>query len=101
MKNVQLVDIIRETEEDVEFGTCELCMNVGDLDTEKLLFRDAKGKELEFELGYWSWGDYYQPYNIDNVGNFAHFINQKQIQTLDEIKESFDKLYHEYQKSSR
>lgn len=96
--NVRLIDIIRETEEDVEFGTCELCFSVGNLDTETLIFQDGKGKQLEYELGSWSWGDYIQNYYIDNIIDFANFINEKKIMSLDEIQINFDKLYDEYNK---
>ena len=44
----KLIDIISSTEK-VEFGTCELCMYVGDLTTESYVFEDEKGEKITIE----------------------------------------------------
>ena len=42
----KLIDIISSTEK-VEFGTCDLCMYVGDLTTESYAFEDEKGEKVK------------------------------------------------------
>ena len=44
----KLIDIISSTEK-VEFGTCDLCMYVGDLTTESYVFEDEKGEKITIE----------------------------------------------------
>ena len=94
--NVKLIDVRYEEEQDVEFGTCELCFYTGDLSQEYLIFQDNEGKTTEIETGQWSWGDYDIIYHFDNVVDFGSFINSKNIKTLEELEEKFDELYEEY-----
>lgn len=93
---VRLVDFISEVEEDVEFGTCELCFRTSDLHREFFVFKDDEGRELEIETGGWSWGDYDIYYPIDNIPDFAHFINKKNILSLQWLEDNFDEMYYEY-----
>ena len=52
----KLIDIYSNTEEDVEFGTCELCMYIGDLTTEHYVFQDESGKTITLEGVIWDLG---------------------------------------------
>lgn len=74
----KLIDIKQETEE-VEFGTCELCMWVGDLTTEHYVFEDENGKIITIEGGCWDWGDYIN-YTYADV-NILDFLTISAAQT--------------------
>ena len=50
----KLVDVYSEDYEDVQFGTCELCMYTADLTVDSYLFEDEEtGDTLLIEGGYW------------------------------------------------
>lgn len=70
----KLVDIIREVEEDVQFGTCDLCQRMGTLYYDVLVFEDEDGNRFKEENGGWDWGDYSENWYIDNYVDFAGFI---------------------------
>lgn len=74
----KLVDIIREVEEDVQFGTCDLCGHMGTLYYDILVFEDENGVKFEEENGGWSWGDYLENWDIDNYVDFAGFIADRE-----------------------
>lgn len=73
---IKLLDVRSEVEEDMGFGTCELCMynadhhyNIFELEatTETRCFK------WEEEAGEWSWGDYF-PIYIENIPAFAAWL---------------------------
>ena len=70
----KLVDIIREVEEGVRFGTCDICQHMGTLYYDVLVFEDEDGNRVEEENGEWSWGEYFENWDIDNYVDFAGFI---------------------------
>ena len=79
----KLIDIISSTEK-VEFGTCDLCMYVGDLTTESYVFEDEKGEKITIEGGAWNWGDYMRFTYVDvNVIDFAAYISTLDIEDID------------------
>lgn len=73
MVKFKLIDVEKEVEEDVEFGTCELCFHTGDAIFETLIFEDSNGVEYKFPNNYWSYGEVESEYYIDYV-KFADFI---------------------------
>ena len=80
----KLIDIYSNTEEDVEFGTCELCMYIGDLTTEHYVFQDESGKTITLEGGEWDWGSYSNyAYRNANVIDFAEYISTLDIENLE------------------
>jgi hypothetical protein len=79
----KLVDVDWETEENVEFGTCELCHRVGNLYYPVYTFEDETGKIHQFDGYAWDWGDAYI-YEIDNIFRFADWVR--------DIDWDFDKL---------
>ena len=80
----KLIDIYSNTEEDVEFGTCELCMYIGDLTTEHYVFQDESGKRTTLEGGEWDWGSYSNyAYRNVNVIDFAEYISTLDIENLE------------------
>ena len=80
----KLIDIYSNTEEDVEFGTCELCMYIGDLTTEHYVFEDEDGMRTTLEGGEWDWGSYSNyAYRNVNVIDFAEYISTLDIENLE------------------
>lgn len=77
----KLVDVRNEVEEDVTFGTCELCMSVGSNHYEVYYVEDEDGHKYQFESGFWSWGDYYDyTYeSIQNVIEFASWFSKREL----------------------
>lgn len=92
---VKIVDLYSESEE-VQFGTCELCFSTGICTFESIVFEDENGKQEYYELGAWSWGDYYQPYEIENIVDFAHFWNKFNIKRLEDAVKYFGEIYDRY-----
>lgn len=86
---IKLVDIGTNVQEDVQFGTCELCMYTADLTVENYIFEDDDGDQLSIEGGYWDWGDYVH-YDIDiPFTELAQRIKVANIETFSELKEKF------------
>ena len=75
----KLIDVRTEVEENVEFGTCELCMSVGTLHREIIVLEDEYGKIHEVETGEWDWGDYMTLIEIENVVDFAAWLSKQDI----------------------
>ena len=73
----RLIDVIRKIEEDVQFGTCDLCQHMGTLYYDVLVFEDEDGNRFKEENGGWDWGDYFEYWDIDNYVDFAGFIADK------------------------
>lgn len=74
----KLQDVIRKVEEDVQFGTCELCMYMGTHLYDVVVLEGEDGNKIEEEMGYWSWGDYFD-YGLDNYVDFAAWLSKKDI----------------------
>jgi hypothetical protein len=83
--NYKLIDVRTESEEEVEFGTCELCMSVGTLEYAVAVVEDEEGNTHEFENGYWSWGSWFEySYDeIENVIDFASWFSKQELSELD------------------
>lgn len=79
---VKIVDIREETEHDVEFGTCEICMGTGDLTRFWITF-EVNGDRVDKENGYWSWGDYLNYFSFSNAILFINKFNDKDIRVND------------------
>jgi hypothetical protein len=76
MKKIKFIDL-ETKEEEVEFGTCEMCFSTGTVDNPVLNFKVVKedGSEESLSInGYeWSWGDYSET-SIANLVDFAVFL---------------------------
>lgn len=73
----KLIDVKKMTEEDVQFGTCELCEDMGTHHYDILVFQDELGEVYHVENGFWDWGDYLNKWWIDNYVHFADFIHNR------------------------
>ena len=74
----KLVDVIREVEENVQFGTCDLCQYMGTLYYDVLVFEDENGIKFKEQNGAWDWGDWIENWYIDNYVDFAGFITDRE-----------------------
>ena len=73
----QLIDVKNKIEQEVMFGTCDLCQHVGTHYYDVLIFMDEEGEVYEVENGFWSWREYFILWDIDNYVKFAHYISGK------------------------
>ena len=73
----KLKDVENLVEENVEFGTCDLCSHFGTHYYDVLVFEDTDGKRYEVENGFWIWGDYMTTWDIDNYVAFADFVKSR------------------------
>ena len=77
---LQFVDVETTTEYGVNFGTCELCEHVGDLDVTHVILRDADTGVLHrVEAGYWDYGDYFHANLPENLLGFAGWLNEQEF----------------------
>ena len=74
----RLIDVERIHEDDVQFGTCELCEWMGSLDYDILKFEDENKKHYFINTGEWDWGDFIEDLYIDNYILFAEFIRDRE-----------------------
>lgn len=98
----KLIDVVGKVDEDITFGTCELCMSVGNLYYNEFIVEDVDGNRYVFEDGYWSWGDWITiPYqDIHNVIQFAEWLSKQDLpEYLDEYTfwNAVDEYTEEYQ----
>lgn len=68
--------------EEVETGTCELCMGTDYIDCGSIILEDENGQKVDIPLSiYCGWGMYDELY-IDNVVNFSAWLAQQDIKPL-------------------
>lgn len=76
MKKIKFIDL-ETKEEEVEFGTCEMCFSTGTVDNPVLNFKVVKedGSEENLSIdGYeWDWGNYHE-IEVANLVDFAAFL---------------------------
>ena len=92
----KLIDVKSEIEENVEFGTCELCYFTGDLSKEIFVVEDEKGTKIELENGEWDWGSYCTILYIENVIDFADWLSKQDVK-LEMNMETFVSLVWSYE----
>lgn len=102
----KLVDVERVHEDDVQFGTCELCEWMGSLDYDVLKFEDEDKEEYFISTGEWDWDDFIEYIDIDNYTLFAEFIQDRECPkvTTDERGRSnkediVDRMVEDYKES--
>ena len=93
---VKLVDYKYEVEQDVEFGTCEICMSTDDLEYGVFVFEDDSGERLEITNGEWSWGAWFDDYHIENIPRFSDFFNKRNVRSLEDVEASLMDAYNAY-----
>lgn len=94
MIQLAVVDYIEDNQDDVETGTCDLCMGSTDIRSADWVFRDnVTGETKSFDSQVWDWGDVYtmpQCYNIPAFSQWlststkaAEILASNRIETLD------------------
>lgn len=74
----RLVDVINEVEENVQFGTCDLCFSFGSHHYDVVVVEDENDNEFKEEMGFWDYGDYID-FGIDNYVDFSAWLSKKNI----------------------
>ena len=99
---IKLIDVETD-EEEVEFGTCELCFSTGTVSNPVFVFKTESGKSFKVNGYEWSWGDYSEVC-IDNVVNFSAWLERfnfkNDLAAFDENWLWQCSLAYEYHKSS-
>ena len=72
---IKLIDVQTEIEDDVEFGTCELCMFTSSAEYPTFIFEKEDGTQFEVMGWGWNWGELDTLY-IDNVVLFNDYISK-------------------------
>lgn len=73
---IKLHDYESEIEEDVTFGTCDMCMYVGDAEYPYFYFKYEDGTTETVEGFCWDHSGLYTIY-IDNIPSFAAWMNDQ------------------------
>ena len=89
---IKLHDYESEFEEDVTFGTCDMCMYVGDAEYPYFYFQYEDGTTKKVEGFFWDYGDLYTIY-IDNIPAFAAWLNNQDFEE-DYAIEDYTDLNH-------
>lgn len=72
---IKLINVETEYEDDVEFGTCELCMSIGSVDYPTFFFEKDNGEKFELQGWEWDWGDFDSIY-ISNIVKFNDYLSE-------------------------
>lgn len=78
---IKLIDVETTEDNDVTFGTCEMCMSYGHTTYEPVyIFQlgDDEDNLVKVDGYWWSWGDYSE-LMVDNVIAFADYISQQEF----------------------
>jgi hypothetical protein len=67
-------------------GTCELCFGTAWVENGSITVEDETGKTTEIKLTEWNWDDYDTIY-IDNVVNFSAWLQEREVETIEDGKE--------------
>ena len=78
-KVIEYMSDIREE----QTGTCELCFGTAWVENGSITVEDENGKTTNISLTWWSWGDYDTIY-IDNVVNFSAWLQEQEVEPIDE-----------------
>lgn len=85
----KVIDVESDYEE-VETGTCELCMGTAYIDCGYIILEDERGIDIDIPLSVYSgWGCYDELY-IDNVVDFSAWLQEQDIEPLQDG--DFDRL---------
>lgn len=86
---VKLIDCQTETKVE-QFGTCDLCMHTGTARYRRFTFEDvATGKRFDVDAEMWSWGDFFQAGEIDNLARFAEWLLHNEVPDNDELRNDY------------
>ena len=87
MKGIKVIDIGSNPENDVTFGTCELCFSYGVADNPYMVLEFPDGTQVTLETCHWDWGDYFET-TVDNVVDFSAWLSEQELsdEFVEELK---------------
>ncbi|MGV3010038.1 hypothetical protein ACEE67_01820 [Streptococcus thoraltensis] len=77
-KGIKVIDVGCDPEDDVQFGTCELCFSYGWTDNPFMVLEFPDGKTAQIDTYWWEWGDY-REYGVDNVVDFSAWLSEQEL----------------------
>ena len=79
MKGIKVIDVGTNPEDDVEFGTCEVCLSYGnEVDNPYMVLEFPDGTQATVDTYYWSAGDYWES-KIKNVVDFSAWLSEQDL----------------------
>lgn len=78
MKGIKVIEIGSNPEEEVEYGTCELCFSYGIVDNPYMVLEFPDGTRVTHNTYDWDCGDYWE-YNVDNVVDFSAWLSEREL----------------------
>lgn len=87
---IKLVDFLTN-EYETTFGTCDLCMRTG-LAVEETFVFEVDGKIVSIDNYYWSYGTFFTALMVDNVVDFADWLNKTEFEDGFKLR-NFKDLY--------
>ena len=100
MKGIEVIEIGSNPEEEVEFGTCELCFSYGIADNPYMVLEFPDGTKVTLDTYYWDWGDYCEA-KVGNVVDFSAWLSEQElsdeeVEALKDNKYVLIRLIEEY-----
>ena len=81
MKGIKVIDV-GTNQEEVEFGTCELCFRYGMADNPYMVLEFPDGTQVTHNTYFWDWGDYFET-SVDNVVDFSAWLSEQELSDED------------------
>ena len=78
-----LISLYNSDFQEEQTGTCDLCYGTAWVENGSITVEDENGIETEIILTVWDWGDYDTIY-IDNVVNFSAWLQERDVEPIDE-----------------
>lgn len=101
---IEILDYRSWVDDEVEFGTCEMCMSTGSVKFEQLLVQQDDGDPYWVDLYEWDYGDLFEIY-IDNIPRFAAWLSEQDLDPAEYGHElscyEMENLVHEYFEAER
>lgn len=83
MKGIKVIDVGSNPEDDVTFGTCEVCLSYGnEVDNPYMVLEFPDGTQVTHNTYYWHWAEY-RECRIDNVIDFSAWLSEQELSDED------------------
>lgn len=98
---LHLIDVKVEHEEEVEWGTCELCMYIGPFDFPTYIFKEVETGVTHEVIGWtWGWGDL-DAVTFKNSADFAAWVKDQDFDNPTFDYDWLDNIGWEYKHGKR